>query len=66
MEYNTEQYFSPDGESAIIRYYGFHTRGVAYGDSEKKMITAERRPKDRFADIIGAENAKGELQYFIR
>lgn len=66
LEYSTAQYFSPDGESAIIRYYGFHTRVATYGDSEKKMLSVDRRPKDRFADVIGAENAKGELQYFIK
>lgn len=66
LEYSTAQYFSPDGESAIIRYYGFHTCVAAYGDSEKKMLSVDRRPKDRFADVIGAENAKGELQYFIK
>lgn len=66
LEYSTAQYFSPDGESAIIRYYGFHTRVAAYGDSEKKMLSVDRRPKDRFADVIGAENAKGELKYFIK
>ena len=66
LEYSTAQYFSPDGESAIIRYYGFHTCVAVYGDSEKKMLSVDRRPKDRFADVIGAENAKGELQYFIK
>ena len=66
LEYSTAQYFSPDGESAIIRYYGFHTRVAAYGDSEKKMLSVDKRPKDRFADVIGAENAKEELQYFIK
>lgn len=66
LEFNTAQYVSEDKESAVIRYYGFHTRVTAFGDQEKKMVTYESKPKDRFADVIGAENAKGELQYFIK
>lgn len=66
LDYSTAQYFSEDGENVVIRYYGFHLANSAYGDASKRLLAEEKRPKDRFDDVIGAENAKKDLGLFVK
>ena len=66
LDYSTAQYFSEDGENVVIRYYGFHLANSAYGDAAKRLLAEEKRPKDRFEDVIGVENAKKDLKLFMK
>lgn len=65
VTYNTWQTVSDDGTEATISLYDFKINvAVDAGDREALLSDADR-PKERFDDVIGAENAKAELRSFI-
>lgn len=65
MSFKTSQSVSKDGKRAEIRLFGF-TLSLApdTGDS-KQILDGGVKPKVRFDDVIGAEDAKDELRYFV-
>lgn len=62
--YNTSQKISEDGTEAEIRFYDFRIKLAADAQENALILSSEKRPSERFADVIGAENAKKELQYY--
>ena len=65
LAYSTAQTVSADGKHATVELFDFRlSLATDMGDS-KGMIDAVARPKTRFADVIGAEDAKKELAYFV-
>ena len=64
LKYNTSQRISDNGDYAEIRFYDFRIE-KAESTSGKYMVNDAERPKEKFADVIGAEDAKKELQFFI-
>lgn len=65
LTYNTRQTISDDGTEAVISLYDFKINlAVDAGDRDALLSDADR-PKERFDDVIGAENAKTELLSFI-
>ncbi len=65
VNYNTAQYVSDDNTMAIIRFYDFQFRQAVTGDAQKLMMSDSNKPTDTFADVIGAEDAKSELKFFV-
>ncbi|MCD7884947.1 MAG: AAA family ATPase [Lachnospiraceae bacterium] len=65
LSYNTAQTLSEDGKSAEIIFYDFRIRTAVKAGEQGKMIAENERPTEKFADVIGAENAKDELMHFV-
>lgn len=65
VNYNTAQYLSDDNTLAIIRFYDFKLRQAVSGDTQKLMLSEVSKPTDRFDDVIGAEDAKSDLKFFV-
>lgn len=53
------------GKEARIIFYDLKTEVAADAEEDKMLLSDDARPKDRFADVIGAENAKAELKFFV-
>jgi ATP-dependent metalloprotease FtsH len=65
LSFETAPTLSPDKKKAIIRIRDFSLRrAVSAGDS-REMLNEMEKPTTRFDDVIGAGDAKNELQYFI-
>lgn len=62
--YNTSQKVSEDGTEAEIRFYDFRIKLAADAQENALILSSEKRPTERFDDVIGAENAKKELRYY--
>jgi len=65
LSYNTEQKIVEDGKVAEISFYDFRIKVATDSEENRMLLSEQERPTDRFADVIGAENAKSELRYFI-
>ena len=66
LTYNSAQRFLEDGETAEILFYDFKIRVAADAAENQMMVSDNERPKERFDDVIGAQNAKDELAYFVK
>ena len=64
LDFNTAQVVS-DG-TLVIKYHGLKKRQAIDAESASTVLSDADRPKERFDDVIGAENAKRELKTFIR
>ena len=64
LTYNTAQRI--EGNVAKITFYDFKIEIAADADEGKLLLSDNDRPKDKFADVIGAEDAKSELEYFVK
>lgn len=65
LVYNTAQRFFEDKSKAEILFYDFKTRVAADAFESNMLLSDADKPKDKFDDVIGAENAKDELRAFI-
>ncbi|MDR1331431.1 MAG: AAA family ATPase [Tannerella sp.] len=66
LSFETVPLLSPDRKQAVIRLRDFSLRrAVSAGDS-REVLDEMEKPSTRFADVIGATDAKSELQDFIR
>jgi ATP-dependent metalloprotease FtsH len=65
LSYKTAQTLSDDGTSAVISFGGFRFTRATDADDTKSVLDAAQRPNVRFPDVIGAEDAKRELGYFV-
>ncbi len=66
ISFKTAQTVSEDGKTAEIRLYDFVlSLAPDADDASKNVLDNVSRPNVRFDDVIGAEDAKGELGYFI-
>ncbi len=66
LTYKTAQTISADKTEAAIRLFDFKLGISADADDKKGMLDGISKPGIRFADVIGAKDAKGELAYFIQ
>lgn len=64
LSFNTSQKIVDDGKTAEIIFYDFKLNLVLDPKMNDKMLSEDRIPKDRFKDVIGAEDAIEELKYF--
>ena len=65
LSYDTAQTISEDGTSATIRFYDFKVHTAVQAGDRKAFLADQDRPKETFDDVIGAENAKSELRFFM-
>lgn len=65
VSFETAQSVSEDGTAAMITLFDFKiVRSVEAEDSDK-VVSGISKPDKCFADVIGAEDAKSELRYFV-
>ncbi|MCR5156935.1 MAG: AAA family ATPase, partial [Butyrivibrio sp.] len=64
IDFSTKQEIN-EGK-AVIRYYDLKKRMAVDVESRGSILSDAQRPNVRFSDIIGAEKAKEELQYFVK
>lgn len=65
VTFETAQSISKNGEEAIITLFDFSIRRSVDAEDTGQILSDVSRPTQRFADVIGAEDAKAELQYFV-
>ncbi|MBQ1468189.1 MAG: AAA family ATPase, partial [Solobacterium sp.] len=66
VSFKLVEYITEDGQEAEIRLTEYETqRNIQAGD-EESILSALSMPKDTFADVIGQEGVKQEMQFFIR
>lgn len=65
LSYKTAQTVSEDGREAVISFCRFRFARATDSDDIKSVLDPASRPTVRFADVIGAEDAKRELSYFV-
>lgn len=65
VTYRTAQSVSADRKTANIRLYDIDLDVAIDGEDSESILSAVSKPNTRFDDVIGAENAKEELQYFV-
>lgn len=65
LDYKTRQEISGDGTKINIILYDLKKKRAIDVDSRNAILNDADRPTVRFSDVIGAENAKEELQYYI-
>ena len=64
LSYKTAQSVSPDGKHAKVTLFNFRLALSADAADSGSIMDTVSRPSVRFADVIGAEDAKAELGYF--
>ncbi len=65
LSFDTEQSLSLDGTEATIDLFDLKLELALNSADNKKVISDVQKPNVKFSDVIGAEDAKGELAYFI-
>ncbi len=65
LRYKTNQSISKDGKIATIGIFDFALTTAVDAEDTGGIVDNVSRPDVRFSDIIGAEDAKSELSYFI-
>lgn len=64
LEFNTAQIICDT--SVIIQYHDLKKQQAYDSESASYFVADVERPTEKFEDVIGAENAKEELKYFIK
>lgn len=65
ITYETAQSVSDDGRLAQIRLFDFKTTTAVSAEDKGNVLSGVSRPNISFDDVIGAEDAKRELRYFV-
>ncbi len=65
LTFETAQSVSADGTQAEIRLFDLKTSVAIESEDQKNVLSALSRPNVKFDDVIGAEDAKGELKFFV-
>lgn len=65
LSYRTSQSISEDGRVATISFFHFRLTRATDADDAKSVLDSASKPNVHFADVIGAEDAKRELAYFV-
>lgn len=66
VSFETGQRLSEDGKVAEICLFDFEFGTAVDAEDSKNVLSSVSTPKVRFADVIGAEDAKKELTYFVK
>lgn len=66
LDFATSQHISLDKKAAVIRFYDFRIKTAVRGSSRAHLLRDAERPRTKFSEVIGAENAKLELKDFVR
>ena len=65
LSFDTRQIVSADGKKITVGLYDFRLSLALDTEDNAHVLTGVRKPTTTFDDIIGAEEAKGELRYFV-
>ena len=65
LSYKTSQTVSKNGKTATINLFGFRLSLITDTEDSKSILDSVSRPDLHFDDVIGAEDAKQELKYFV-
>ena len=65
VSFETAQRISQNGRAATIRLFDLKMAVAVDGEDAKHVLAATSRPDVGFDDIIGCQEAKQELQYFV-
>lgn len=65
ITYETAQSISADGKHACIRLFDLNLAVSVDAEDGANMLTTATKPKEEFDDVIGADEAKEELKYFV-
>ena len=65
LAFETAQTLSAEGDSAIISLFDLATEVSVDSKDTKSLLNNASMPNISFDDVIGAEDAKAELQYFV-
>ncbi|HIX07437.1 MAG TPA: AAA family ATPase [Candidatus Borkfalkia faecipullorum] len=66
LRYNSVQTLSQNGNTAYVNLSDMKLVPVYDSDDGKLILSAVDKPDIRFSDVIGAQDAKDELAYFVR
>lgn len=66
FDFESLQGISGKEGKAEIKFYDIVLKDAVNPEDTNYLIKIEERPKTRFADVIGAENAKDELKDFVK
>ncbi|MCR5305168.1 MAG: AAA family ATPase [Oscillospiraceae bacterium] len=66
VSFETGQSVSADGRQACIRLFDFGLRVAVDAEDQANILSAVSRPDVKFDQVIGAEDAKKELRYFVQ
>lgn len=65
VSFKTAQTVSDDGRYAQIRLYSFKMSVAVDAEDTENIMSSVSKPNVHFEDVIGARDAKKELQYFV-
>ncbi len=65
LQYETAQWVSPDGREAQIRLLDFKLSIAVDAADAEDVVSSVSKPDVRFDQVIGARDAKEELEYFV-
>lgn len=65
ITFETAQSVSDDGNTAQIRLFDFGLNIAVDSEDAKNVLSNVSKPNIHFDDVIGAKDAKGELEYFV-
>ena len=65
VSFSTAQTLSKNGKTAEIRLFDLSMTVAVDSEDAKNVLSAVSMPNVRFADVIGAGDAKQELTYFV-
>ena len=65
ISFETAQTISKTGKNATITLFDFALATAVDAEDSKNILSAVSKPNVRFADVIGAKDAKQELAYFV-
>ncbi|MCI6245713.1 MAG: AAA family ATPase [Eubacterium sp.] len=65
ISFETAQTVSEDGKKAEIRLFDFEMVVAVDSEDSKDVLNSVSKPNVRFDEILGAVDAKKELQYFV-
>ena len=65
IDFESGQWVSDDGTEAVITLFDFELSTAVDAEDTQNIMSNVSRPDVNFDDVIGAENAKEELRFFI-
>ena len=65
IRYETAQTIEEDGKKCIIYLFDFKQIVAMDAEDTKSILSNISKPNIKFSDVIGAEDAKDELKYFV-
>lgn len=66
LTYETKQEFDEQINAGSIIFCNFKLKMAVEFEDKSSVLSDAERPNTKFSDVIGAEKAKDELQYFVK